>query len=551
MKIIVACFILLCTFGAIAQAPSQMSYQAVIRNSSGGLQSNSTIGIRISILQGAINGTPVYIETNNSITNQNGLLSLVIGNGTVVSGSFSGIDWSNGPFFIQTETDISGGVNYSISNTNQLLSVPYALYAETSGSSTPGPQGPMGIPGANGVDGANGTNGADGLSAYQIWINQGNSGTEADFLASLQGAAGAQGPMGMPGLNGVNGAQGPIGATGLQGPAGSNGTNGVNGLSAYQIWINQGNSGTEVDFLASLQGAAGAQGPVGVMGPQGPTGMAGSNGSNGLNGSNGTNGLSAYQIWINQGNTGTETDFLNWLQAPAGADDQNLTEVLAEGNYGNMVQIKQIADPTDAQDAVTKAYVDLLEDRLDSLINALTPTPLYVQQRLDLGETPMQIYTSDNALLDSLFGKTYLGGLIASFNIATGTGLIAAPTDQSIAAVWGCNGTSMTGAYGTAIGTGVTNTAYIVANCASTPIAAQIANDLVLNGYSDWHLPSKDELNELYLHMAYLAFPGGTQTYWSSTEFNSINGWRHNFNTNFVGGYAKTTAARVRAVRYY
>src|SRR3989344_4286275 len=478
MKIIVSCFLLLCTFGAIAQAPSQMSYQAVIRNSSGGLQSNSTIGIRISILQGAINGTPVYVETNNQITNQNGLLSLIIGNGTVVSGSFSGIDWSNGPYFIQTETDISGGVNYSISSTNQLLSVPYALYAETSGSSTPGPQGPMGIPGVNGL-------------------------------------------------------------------------NGTDGLSAYQIWINQGNSGTEADFLTSFQGAAGSQGPVGAMGPQGPTGPIGMSGANGLNGSNGTDGLSAYEIWINQGNSGTETDFLNWLQAPASADDQNLTEVLAEGNYGNMVQIKQIADPTDPQDAVTKAYVDLLEDRLDSLINALTPTPLYVQQRLDLGETPMQIYTSYNALLDSLFGKTYLGGLIASFNITNGTGLIAAPTDQSIAAVWRCSGVSMTGAYGTAIGTGVTNTAYIVANCASTPIAAQIANDLVLNGYSDWHLPSKAELNELYVHMTYLAFPGGTQTYWSSTEYDSINGWRHNFNNNFVGGYAKTTAARVRAVRYY
>src|SRR3989338_8016106 len=513
MKIIVSCFLLLCTFGAIAQAPSQMSYQAVIRNSSGGLQSNSTIGIRISILQGAINGTPVYVETNNQITNQNGLLSLIIGNGTVVSGSFSGIDWSNGPYFIQTETDISGGVNYSISSTNQLLSVPYALYAETSGSSTPGPQGPMGIPGVNGL------NWTDGLSAYQIWINHGNSGTEADFLASLQGAAGAQGPIGMPGLNGANGVQGPIGATGPAGLNGSNGNNGVDGLSAYQIWINQGNSGTEADFLTSLQGAAGSQGPVVAMGPQGPTGPIGMSGANGLNGSNGTDGLSAYEIWINQGNSGTETDFLNWLQAPASADDQNLTEVLAEGNYGNMVQIKQIADPTDPQDAVTKAYVDLLEDRLDSLINALTPTPLYVQQRLDLGETPMQIYTSDNALLDSLFGKTYLGGLIASFNIT--------------------------------IGTGVTNTAYIVANCASTPIAAQIANDLVLNGYSDWHLPSKAELNELYVHMTYLAFPGGTQTYWSSTEYDSINGWRHNFNNNFVGGYAKTTAARVRAVRYY
>lgn len=119
-----------------AQAPQKMSYQAVIRNTSNQLISNGTVGIQISILQGSATGTASYIETHTATTNSNGLATVQIGGGTLVSGDFSTIDWSNGPYFMKTETDPNGGTVYSISGTTQLLSVPYALYAETSGSST-------------------------------------------------------------------------------------------------------------------------------------------------------------------------------------------------------------------------------------------------------------------------------------------------------------------------------------------------------------------------------------------------------------------------------
>lgn len=118
-----------------AQAPQKMSYQAVIRNASNALVVNSPVGIQISILQGSSNGNAVYVETQNPTTNDNGLISLEIGNGTVLSGAFGTIDWANGPYFIKTETDPTGGSNYTIVGTSQLLSVPYALYAETSGNS--------------------------------------------------------------------------------------------------------------------------------------------------------------------------------------------------------------------------------------------------------------------------------------------------------------------------------------------------------------------------------------------------------------------------------
>jgi hypothetical protein len=123
-------FFAICTL-TFAQAPQKTSYQAVIRNASNNLVTSSTVGMRISILQGSPVGTVVYSETQTPLTNANGLVSLEIGNGAVVSGAFSSINWASGPYYIKTETDPTGGTSYSIFGTSQLNSVPYALYSET------------------------------------------------------------------------------------------------------------------------------------------------------------------------------------------------------------------------------------------------------------------------------------------------------------------------------------------------------------------------------------------------------------------------------------
>ena len=115
---------------AFSQVPNAMSYQAVIRDANNNLVSNQSIGMQISILQGAANGSSVYTEIQTASTNDNGLVSLVIGEGTS-NDNFSSIDWANGPYFIKTETDPTGGSNYTITGTSLLLSVPYALHAKT------------------------------------------------------------------------------------------------------------------------------------------------------------------------------------------------------------------------------------------------------------------------------------------------------------------------------------------------------------------------------------------------------------------------------------
>lgn len=122
------------TVVTFAQAPEKMSYQAIVRDSGDNLVSNQTVGMQISILQTTATGTAVYVETQTPMTNVNGLVTLEIATGTVVSGDFANIDWSADNYFIKTETDPTGGTNYTITGTSQLLSVPYAMYAKTSGN---------------------------------------------------------------------------------------------------------------------------------------------------------------------------------------------------------------------------------------------------------------------------------------------------------------------------------------------------------------------------------------------------------------------------------
>lgn len=124
---------LILTFSAYSQVPEKMSYQAVVRDGSDALVTSSTIGMQISILEGSSTGTAVYVETQNPTTNANGLVSFEIGSGSVVSGDFSAINWSSNSYFIKTETDPTGGTSYTITGTSQLLSVPYALFAKSSG----------------------------------------------------------------------------------------------------------------------------------------------------------------------------------------------------------------------------------------------------------------------------------------------------------------------------------------------------------------------------------------------------------------------------------
>jgi hypothetical protein len=126
-------FCLFFLIGALGftQAPEKFTYQSVIKNSSGYLLKNQEIGLRISILFNSSNGMSVYSEEHSVESNSNGLVTLIIGEG-VTSDVFNDIDWGNGEYYIKVEVDPEGGINYTMNQTSQLLSVPYALYARNS-----------------------------------------------------------------------------------------------------------------------------------------------------------------------------------------------------------------------------------------------------------------------------------------------------------------------------------------------------------------------------------------------------------------------------------
>jgi uncharacterized protein (TIGR02145 family) len=120
---------------AFSQVPPTVSYQAVVRNASNELVKNSPVGVKLTVLKSTPTGTVAYCETQTPTTNINGLFTLEIGTGTPVPSPYPPIDWANGPYFLKTEVDPAGGTNYTISGVSQILSVPYAIYAETASTS--------------------------------------------------------------------------------------------------------------------------------------------------------------------------------------------------------------------------------------------------------------------------------------------------------------------------------------------------------------------------------------------------------------------------------
>jgi hypothetical protein len=254
-----------------AQVPQKINYQAVARNSSGALLASTNIAVRISIHDGSATGTTVYQERHTATTNTLGLFSFGIGTGSVITGTFAGIDWSTGNKFLQIELDPAGATSYIDMGTQELLSVPFALYAANGGIT--GPAGPAGATGPAGPAGATGPAGPAGPA----------------------GADGADGPMGPTGPAGPSG--GPAGPAGPEGPAGPAGATGATGATGPA-----GPAGA-----TGAAGAAGAAGPAGAAGATGATGATGAAGPTGPAGSANISGTANYLVKFTAATTGANS----------------------------------------------------------------------------------------------------------------------------------------------------------------------------------------------------------------------------------------------------
>jgi len=239
-KIVLIAALAFGTYMVSAQAPERMSYQAIVRNASGQLLTNQNVAVRVSILQGSAAGTSVYSERVTGTTNVNGLISLAIGSGTVLSGSFNTIGWGTNSYFLKTETDPAGGTNYTITGTSQLLSVPYALYAKSSGGGES-----LTLPYTATANNANSlfslTNDGDGTSI------DGTNNTTTSSIAAVRGTVSNVAPGGFSsGVRGINSGTAGLGV-GVWGSQAGSGW-GVYGVtpSGLGVYGNSFGSGTGV-----------------------------------------------------------------------------------------------------------------------------------------------------------------------------------------------------------------------------------------------------------------------------------------------------------------
>lgn len=243
-KILLSLGIMLGLFMGHAQAPEKMSYQAIMRNGTGQLLVNQNIAVKVSVLQGSPAGTLVYSERLTGLTNANGLISMEIGTGTVLSGTFSTINWPSGSYYLKTETDPAGGTNYTIAGTSQLLSVPYAMYAKSAG----GTGGTFAIPYTNTVNNASTlfslTNDGDGTSV------EGINNTMTSSIAPVRGIVNSTTPGGFSSaVRGINNGTGGLGI-GIWGSQAGSGW-GVYGVTPTGLGVYGNSSGAGTGVYAN------------------------------------------------------------------------------------------------------------------------------------------------------------------------------------------------------------------------------------------------------------------------------------------------------------
>ena len=596
-----------------AQSPQKMSYQAVIRNSSNVLVASSPVGMRISILQGSVSGTVVYTETQTPTTNANGLVSIEIGGGT----GFDAINWANGPYFIKTETDPTGGTSYTITGTSQLLSVPFALYAKTAASYSE-------------TDPIFGVwNKSTGISITSSQVNDfqtsvtnnadvllntaKNSYPTADAtkLAAITGTNTGdettetiKSKLGITTLSGSNTGDQDIAAmahtnrTALDAVSGINtgdqtlsGLGGVasntpiTGATKTKITydakglVTSGTDATTADIAASTDKNYVTDAQLTVIGNTSGT-NTGDNATNTQYSGLVTNathtgdatGSTALTVVRINGTSlaGLETGILKNTTstgvpsiAVAGTDYLTPTgsaalltgfPTLNQNTTGSSASFtgSLVGDVTGTQGATVVGNSAVISKVLTGYTSgagtvAATDNILQAIQKLN-GNNPVHT-----------IGESYGGGIVFYVYDNGKHGLIAATADQNGGATirWYGGSYTNTRARADGVGAGLKNTAIIIANQGpvdGNAFAATVCNEYSVTvgsvTYGDWYLPSKYELNLLYLQKGVV---GGfaVNYYWSSTEGSNNSAWLQLFFFGDQYDYDKSNTYYVRAVRAF
>ncbi len=673
-----------------AQSPKMFKYQTVVRNSAGAIIQNQIVAFRISLLQGSATGTVAYSETQSKTTNDFGLVNLEIGNGIIVSGAMNTINWGNGPYFVKVELDIANGTNFITMGISELLSVPYALYAENAGTTSYTETDPIfAAHPSHGITATNITNwntafgwgnhaglyrpinyvpawseitGKPNFSTIattgnyndllnkptiptqtsQLANNSGFISSEAQILSSsndtifltggsfvkfssmlfpptavVQTATSIQSFSAI--LNGTVNAKGLIttvvfewGLTTSYGGNVSAAENPVTGTSNIAVTLdltsclqsattyhyrikatNAVNVTYSNDMTFTTANSAPQLTTTAISSILALTATSGGNvtydgglpvTTRGICYSTSPSPTTANTLIASGSGTGSFVSNLTGL-TPATTYYVRAYATNSIGtSYGDQLNFTTIALPT----LTTSTFTDVkgnsakaggnITNNGGSTITAqglcwstsTTPTIAnYISQSFTdtmalLPNTVYYVraYATNNAgtgygnqiSFNSgyLFGATYGGGIVF-YNDGSAHGLVCAPSDQSVAAAWGCYGTTI-GGTSTALNTGNANTNAIVAGCTTAGIAAKICYDLVLNTYSDWYLPSIDELGLMYVNLDAQSLGGfSSNSYLSSSEYNSTyyEFFTYGMGPGNSGLTGKSNPSHVRAVRTF
>ncbi|MCX6190649.1 MAG: hypothetical protein NT109_00015 [Flavobacteriia bacterium] len=586
-----------------AQAPDGVNYQAVIRNLSGTLVANSTIAIRIQVKQTSASGTIVFQERHSVTTSAQGVVNLVIGQGTLLGGNFSTINWATGPYFVSLGVSFTNGTNYLDYGSQQLMSVPYALYAKNAGNQlNQWRYGNTAPAAALGTLGDFYLNMTDGNVYYKsnptTWLLTGN-------ITGPAGATGATGAQGIQGLTGATGATGPVGTNGAVGATGPTG----------------------------LTGPAGATGPIGLPGPVGPTGLTGAIGPAGAMGPIGLPGPAGAQGPVGPAPAPTNMSY---------AQNVGLEIYLNSGNFQNIISVSLT---TTGGPVLVSAYGDatvlggnvigklqLYRDNvplgnycwiesngtnenqqyglsvIDSALLAgtynYTLKAVYLASGTWFGETKGPVIHAIelkggigatgpagangsqglNALIkttiEPIGANCAAGGTKFETGLdANGSGILDAGEINAALTTYVCNGVGVGGGaphfIGELWGGGIVfyvnasgdhglicalqdQSAGINFGLADDAISNPINHNLAGQVFTDWRIPSRYQLNLMYsnLHLASPPLGGfSSSNYWSSSCTDNqlpIQGFITNFSTGAVSTVSRSnTGQKVRAIRSF
>ncbi len=491
------------TFG---QSPEKMTYQAVIRDADDKLLPEYNVGIQITILKDSLSGTAVYVERHFPTTNANGLVTLEIGEGLqTTTAGFADIDWSDGSYFIKTETDLDGGANYTLTNTTRFLSVPYAFHATTADSVT----GTL-----NETDPVFEASVAFAITEADTanWNNplEGVSEEDSVFMASVAGAITAE---------------------------------------DTTYWNNKVDSIIESDpvFEASVAfsiteaDTANWNNPFEGVEEQDPVFTAAV--ASQITAEDTTywnskvdNIVEADPVFeASVAATIDGTDTLYWnSKLDAEIDGDTINEIQTISRTGLTVTLsKNGGTYTDSVNVYTAGTgIDIT----NNVVSAKTYT----------------------------IGEVAQGGIVFWVDETGQHGLVCAKTDQSAGLRWYAGTDGHTRAYGDGPLSGEMNTAIIIASQVAIgddggDYAARICAEWKTTEggktYGNWYLPSEEELDLMYQHKATIDAVAttslATSSYWSSTEASDTTATSQDFSSGTPANSAKSSTYYVRAVRAF